>query len=273
MDDATVKNPLASSAKRKRQTPGVVLAIANQKGGVGKSTTAVNLAACLGELRFKTLIVDIDPQGNATTGFGLDKNRRERCVYDALIGETSFESLVEATEIEHVFAVPSTIQLAGAEIELVATFSREQKLKSALDPVKDDFDITIIDCPPSLGLLTVNGLVAADKLIIPIQCEFYAMEGLAKLQESVRLVRTHLNPKLDILGVLMTMFDGRTRLSHQVLEEVTHFFQDKVFKTVIPRTVRLSEAPSHGKPITLYDPSSRGADAYRRFAKEVVRRV
>lgn len=273
MSDSAKMNPLAASSRRKRKAPSVVVAIANQKGGVGKSTTAVNLAACLAELGYKTLLVDLDPQGNATTGLGLDKYQRERCVYDVLVAELPLASLVEPTPIEHLFATPATIQLAGAEIELVATFSREQKLKGAVEQVREDFDFVLVDCPPSLGLLTVNALTAADQLIIPIQCEYYAMEGLAKLQESIRLVRTHLNPKLEIAGVLMTMYDGRTRLSQQVVEEVRHFYQDKVFKTLVPRTVRLSEAPSHGKPITLYDPSSRGTDAYRRLAKEVVRRV
>jgi chromosome partitioning protein len=260
-------------SKRKRHAEAVIISIANQKGGVGKSTTAVNLGASLGELGHKTLVVDLDPQGNTTTGLGLDRNRRERCIYDALVSDMPVSELIESTEIEHLFAVPATIQLAGAEIELVPAFSREQKLKSALEPITESFDFVIVDCPPSLGLLTVNALTAADQLLIPIQAEYYAMEGLSKLQESVRLVRTHLNPKLEIIGVLMTMYDGRTKLAQEVVEEVTRHFQDKVFKTLIPRTVRLSEAPSHGKPIITYDSSSRGADAYRRLAKEVVRRV
>jgi chromosome partitioning protein len=260
-------------APRKRRAEPMIMAIANQKGGVGKSTTAVNLGAALAELGHKVLTVDLDPQGNTTTGLGLDKNGRERCIYDSLVSDMPLRELVEPTAIEHLFAVASTIQLAGAEIELVPAFSREQKLKSALAPVRDLFDFLIVDCPPSLGLLTINALTAADQLLIPIQAEFYAMEGLAKLQESVRLVRTHLNPKLEIIGVVMTMYDGRTKLAQEVVAEVTGHFQDKVFKTLIPRTVRLSEAPSHGKPIITYDSSSRGADAYRRLAKEVVRRA
>lgn len=250
-----------------------VAAIVNQKGGVGKSTTAVNLAATLGGEGKQVLLIDLDPQGNATSGYGLDKNQREQCVYNALLGETPLETLIEPVEVEHVFVVPSTIQLAGAEIELVSAFSRETKLKQVLQPVLGDFDFVIIDCPPSLGLLTINALTAADGVIIPVQCEYYALEGLTKLLESVRLVRTHLNPRLEVFGVLMTMFDARTKLSQQVVEEVKDFFGDKVFDTVIPRSVRLSEAPSFGQPATLYDPSGRGTAAYRWLAKEVIDRV
>lgn len=250
-----------------------VLAVVNQKGGVGKSTTAVNLAAGLGEQGAKVLLVDLDPQGNATSGYGLDKNQRQECIYNALLGDTPIEELIEPVEVEHVFVVPATIQLAGAEIELVSAFSREAKLKSVLAPVVDDFDYVIIDCPPSLGLLTVNALTAAQGVLIPVQCEYYALEGLSKLLESVRLVKTHLNPSLEVFGVLMTMFDARTRLSAQVVDEVKDFFGDKVFTTVIPRTVRLSEAPSFGQPVTLYDSSGRGAEAYRSLAKEVIGRV
>lgn len=250
-----------------------VLAVVNQKGGVGKSTTAVNLAAGLGELGSRVLLVDLDPQGNATSGFGLNKNQRELCVYNALLGEVDLAAIVEPVEIEHVYVVPATIQLAGAEIELVSAFSRESRLKSILEDVVGDFDIVIIDCPPSLGLLTVNALTASDGLVIPIQCEFYALEGLSKLLDSVRLVKTHLNPDLEIFGVVMTMYDSRTRLAQQVVEEVRDFFSDKVFETLIPRTVRLSEAPSFGRPVTLYDPSGKGAEAYKRLAKEVIERV
>ena len=251
----------------------LVLAVVNQKGGVGKSTTAVNLAAGLGDLGQRVLLVDLDPQGNATSGFGLNKNQRETCIYNALLGEVELAAIIEPVEIEHVFVVPATIQLAGAEIELVSAFSRESRLKSIVEPVLADFDIVIIDCPPSLGLLTVNALTAADGLIIPIQCEFYALEGLSKLLDSVRLVKTHLNPALEVFGVVMTMYDSRTRLAQQVVEEVRDFFTDKVFETLIPRTVRLSEAPSFGQPVTLYDPAGKGADAYRRLAKEVMERV
>jgi chromosome partitioning protein len=251
----------------------VTLAVVNQKGGVGKSTTSVNLAATLGALGRKTLLVDLDPQGNSTSGFGLDKNRRERCIYNALLGDEDIESIIEPVEVENVFVVPATIQLAGAEIELVSAFSRETKLKSMLDPIRADFDYIIIDCPPSLGLLTVNALTAAEGLVIPIQCEYYALEGLSKLLDSVRLVKTHLNPQLDVFGVVMTMYDSRTRLAQQVVDEVRNFFGDKVFSTLIPRTVRLSEAPSFGKPVTVYDPLGKGAEAYRSLAKEVIERV
>jgi chromosome partitioning protein len=252
---------------------GRVLAVVNQKGGVGKSTTAVNLAASLGQAGEKVLLVDLDPQGNATSGFGLNKNQRERCVYDALLGDVDISEIIEPVEIEHVFVVPATIQLAGAEIELVSAFSRETKLKSILEPVRREFDIVLIDCPPSLGLLTVNALTASDGLLIPIQCEYYALEGLSKLLDSVRLVKTHLNPGLEVFGVVMTMYDSRTKLAHQVVDEVRDFFEDKVFETLIPRTVRLSEAPSFGQPVTLYDPAGKGAEAYRNLAKEVIVRV
>ena len=251
----------------------LVLAIVNQKGGVGKSTTAVNLAASLGALGERILLVDLDPQGNATSGFGLNKNQRELCVYNALLGEVALEAIIEPVEIEGVYVVPSTIQLAGAEIELVSAFSRESRLKSILEPVLDAFDLVIIDCPPSLGLLTVNALTAAKGLLIPIQCEYYALEGLSKLLDSVRLVKTHLNPGLEVFGVVMTMYDSRTKLAQLVVEEVRDFFGEKVFDTLIPRTVRLSEAPSFGQPVTIYDPSGKGADAYQRLAKEVIDRV
>lgn len=250
-----------------------ILAIVNQKGGVGKSTTAVNLAAALGSNGKKVLLVDLDPQGNATSGFGLNKNQRELCIYNALIDDADLASIIEPVEIENVFIVPATIQLAGAEIELVSAFSREAKLKSILEPVRGDFDFILIDCPPSLGLLTINALTAAEGLIIPIQCEYYALEGLSKLLDSVRLVRTHLNPQLEVFGVVMTMYDSRTKLAQQVVEEVRDFFEDKVFKTLIPRTVRLSEAPSFGQPVILYDPNGKGAQAYRALAEEVMQRV
>ena len=260
------RNSTAGKPKR-------VLAVVNQKGGVGKSTTAVNLAASLGEAGERVLLVDLDPQGNATSGFGLNRNQRDLCIYNALLGDTPIEQIIEPVEIENVFVVPATIQLAGAEIELVSAFSRETKLRQVLEPVLGDFDFVIIDCPPSLGLLTINALTAADGLIIPIQCEYYALEGLSKLLDSVRLVRTHLNTHLDVFGAVMTMYDSRTRLSQQVVEEVRDFFEDKVFETLIPRTVRLSEAPSFGQPVNLYEPNGRGASAYRALAKEVMDRV
>jgi chromosome partitioning protein len=257
----------------RRKHPTRVLAVVNQKGGVGKSTTSVNLAAALGEMDEKVLLIDLDPQGNATSGFGLNRNQRERCIYDALLGDTPVAELIEPVEVANVFVVPATIQLAGAEIELVSAFSRETKLAQILKPVTADFDFVIIDCPPSLGLLTVNALTAADGLIIPIQCEYYALEGLSKLLDSVRLVRTHLNPDLEVFGAVMTMYDARTRLSQQVVDEVKDFFEDQVFDTLVPRSVRLSEAPSFGQPVTVYEPGGRGAEAYRNLAKEVVDRA
>jgi chromosome partitioning protein len=250
-----------------------VFAVVNQKGGVGKSTTAVNLAASLGEAGSKVLLVDLDPQGNATSGFGLNKNERELCVYNALLGDTDIAEIIEPVQISGVFVVPATIQLAGAEIELVSAMSRENRLKTILASVLEDFDYIIIDCPPSLGLLTINALTAASGLVIPIQCEYYALEGLSKLLDSVRLVKAHLNPNLEIFGVVMTMYDSRTKLANQVVGEVKDFFGERVFDTLIPRTVRLSEAPSFGQPITLYDAGGKGAEAYRSLAQEVLARV
>lgn len=259
--------------KRSRESDAVVLAVVNQKGGVGKSTTAVNLSAALGEAGQKVLLIDLDPQGNATSGLGVDKNTCERCIYDALLGDVDADELVSAVEAPGVFIIPATIQLAGAEIELVSAMSRETRLKAIVDSLKNDFDFIVIDCPPSLGLLTINALTAAHSLVIPIQCEFYALEGVSKLLDSMRLVKTHLNPRLDVFGVLLTMNDPRTKLGQQVVAEVKQFFGDTVFDAMIPRTVRLSEAPGYGKPITLYDPNGKGAEAYRAVAQEVMSRV
>lgn len=249
---------------------GQVVAIINQKGGVGKSTTAINLAACLGDLGKRVLVVDFDPQGNATSGFGVDKDALEADVYDSLMNDVALADVVVDSPVEGVQVAPATIQLAGAEIELVSVMARESVLRYVLDPVRDSYDYIFVDCPPSLGLLTVNALVAADSLLIPIQCEFYALEGLSKLLESMRMVKGRLNPGLGIFGVVMTMFDARTTLSRQVVEEVRDYFGDQVFKTVIPRNVKLSEAPSHGLPINRYAPSSKGAQAYGELAQEVV---
>ena len=250
---------------------GKVISIANQKGGVGKTTTSVNLGACLAYIGKKVLLVDIDPQGNATSGVGIDKADVDQCIYDVLVEDLEANKVVRSTLVENLYSIPATIQLAGAEIELVPTISREVRLKRALEKVKDEFDYIIIDCPPSLGLLTLNALTASDSVLIPVQCEYYALEGLSQLLNTVRLVQKHLNKDLKIEGVLLTMLDARTNLGIQVIEEVKKYFQDKVYKTIIPRNVRLSEAPSHGEPIIIYDPKSRGAEVYLDLAKEVVR--
>ena len=249
---------------------GKIVAITNQKGGVGKTTTSVNLSASLAKLGKRVLLVDIDPQGNSTSGIGINKADVEYCIYDVLINDIAPKDAIYPTEIDGLDLIPATIQLAGAEIELVPTISREVRLKRALHIVSDQYDYIIIDCPPSLGILTVNSLTAADSVIIPIQCEYYALEGLSQLLNTVRLVQKHLNTELSIEGVLLTMFDARTNLGIQVVEEVKKYFQEKVYSTIIPRNVRLSEAPSHGQSIVTYDPKSRGAEVYLELAKEVI---
>jgi chromosome partitioning protein len=251
-------------------TPRRVLAVANQKGGVGKTTTAVNVAAALAELDRRVLVVDLDPQGNATTGLGIDPRTLGSTMYQVLVGATPMEDTIEGTSVRNLFVAPASLDLAGAEIELVPMFSRERKLRQALGTIADDYDYIFIDCPPSLGLLTVNALVAATEVLIPIQCEYYALEGVGQLIRNVMLVQEDLNTDLYISTIVLVMYDARTNLAEQVAQEVRSHFGDKVCQTIIPRTVRLSEAPSFGQPITVFDPVSRGAHAYRRLARELV---
>ena len=246
-----------------------IIAVANQKGGVGKTTTSVNLGAGLAELGYRVLVVDLDPQGNATTGMGIDARNFELSMYDVLMREAPMEDCIEPTTLKNLFVAPATIDLAGAEIELVPVFSRELRLKRAIETVIEDFDFVFIDCPPSLGLITVNGLAAAGEVLVPIQCEYYALEGLGQLLRNLHLVQANLNETLDLGMIVLTMYDARTKLSDQVAQEVRTHFGDKVCRNVIPRTVRISEAPSFGQPITVFDPTSRGAIAYRELAKEV----
>lgn len=255
-------------ASQLRELPRV-MAVANQKGGVGKTTTAVNLGACLAELGYRTLVVDLDPQGNASTGLGINPRGLESSMYDVILHETPLEDCVEGSSIRNLFVAPASLDLAGAEIELVPAFSRELKLRNAINEVRDDYDFILIDCPPSLGLLTVNAFAAATEVLVPIQCEYYALEGLGQLLRNVDLVQKNLNPVLEVSAIVLVMYDARTKLAEQVAAEVRTHFGDKVLRQVVPRTVRLSEAPSFGQPIISFDPSSRGAIAYRELAKEV----
>ncbi len=270
-DDSEVEaadEPAADDEPETYELPRI-MAIANQKGGVGKTTTSVNLGAALAEMGFRVLVVDLDPQGNATTGLGVNARELGGSIYDVIMNDAPVEDCVEPTSLKNLFVAPATIDLAGAEIELVPAFSRELKLRRALHEIRDDYDFMLIDCPPSLGLLTVNGLAAADDVIVPIQCEYYALEGLSQLIRNVSLVQKNLNPSLAVRGIVLTMYDARTKLADQVEQEVRKHFGRTVYQTVVPRTVRLSEAPSFGQPIILFDPTSRGAVAYRELAKEV----
>src|SRR6476659_1152420 len=246
-----------------------ILAVANQKGGVGKTTTTVNVGACLAELGYRTLVVDLDPQGNATTGLGIDNRSIQTSMYDVVMHEEPLENCIEPSAVKNLFVAPASLDLAGAEIELVPAFSRENRLRRAVQGVIDDYDYVLIDCPPSLGLLTVNGLSAAEEVLVPIQCEYYALEGLGQLLRNVDLVKRNLNPQLDVTTIVCVMYDARTKLADQVVSEGRDHFGDKVLRTIVPRSVRLSEAPSFGQPIITFDPRSRGAVAYRDVAKEV----
>ncbi|SUP43958.1 ParA family protein [Veillonella criceti] len=250
---------------------GKIIAITNQKGGVGKTTTSVNLSACIAKLGKKVLLIDMDPQGNASSGLGIDKDNLDSCIYDVLINDMAVEDVIVPTAIKKLKIAPASIDLAGASVELVGLSKREYILKKALKSIKDEFDYIFIDCPPSLDLLTLNALVAANGVLIPIQSEFYALEGVSQLMNTINLVKKSLNEKLDVEGVLLTMFDGRTNLSIQVADEVKKYFTTKVYKTIIPRNVRLSEAPSYGEPIIIYDPKSKGAEVYMKLAKEVLK--
>ena len=252
--------------------PAITVAIANQKGGVGKSTTAINLGAGLAFQGERILLIDLDPQGNTTSGLGIDRAAIEYSTYDLLVEDVAIEDIVEPSSVRNLFVVPATIELAGAEIELVSMFSREARLGNAIKGIQDSYDFVLIDCPPSLGLLTVNGLAAADEVLIPIQCEYYALEGVSQLLRNVQLVQRNLNPQLEVEGVVLTMYDGRTTLAADVVAQVREHFGETTYRTVIPRTVRLSEAPSYGEPIEAYDPMSRGAIAYRELAREFRRR-
>ena len=249
-----------------------VIAIANQKGGVGKTTTSINLSACLAEMGKKVLTIDLDPQGNTTSGLGIEKDELENTVYELILGESPVRKCLVKTQIENLYVLPSNVDLAGAEIELLGVNNKEYILKNEIDYIKDDFDFIIIDCPPSLNMLTINAMTTADTVLVPIQCEYYALEGLSQLMHTISLVQTRLNPNLEIEGVVFTMYDARTNLSLEVVENVKRNLNQTVYKTIIPRNIRLAEAPSHGLPINIYDSKSTGAESYRELAKEVIER-
>lgn len=251
---------------------GKIIAVANQKGGVGKTTTAINLATCIAMEGNRVLLVDCDPQGNATSGLGVNRKRLKYCLYNVLIDQIGVDNVVTRTKVKGLDLLPATIQLAGAEVEMASRTDREFLLKKKIDVVRDSYDFVLLDCPPSLGLLTINALSSSDTVLIPLQCEYYALEGLSQLMDTIHLVRKRLNKKLKIEGIVFTMFDGRTNLSIQVVDEVKKHFRKVVYRTIIPRNVRLSEAPSHGKPIVIYDPRSKGAEVYTDLAKEVLSR-
>ena len=257
---------------------GKVISMVNQKGGVGKTTTSINLAASLGYLGKKVLLIDLDPQGNATTGVGINKGDIDKSIYNVLIGESSIGEVIVKTKFKNLHIIPATINLAGADIELIEKsrfetgFSKSEQLKNKIALIKDSYDFILIDCPPSLGILTTNALTASDSVIIPVQCEFFALEGIMQLLNSIMLAQRNLNPNLDIEGVLLTMLDSRTNLGLEVVEDIRSYFKERVYDTIIPRLIRLTEAPSHGKPIISYDPKSRGTEAYINLAKEVIER-
>jgi len=277
-DAPSPAKPGRSPRKKKPEVPAVpgrarIIAIANQKGGVGKSTTAVSLGAALADIGYRVLVIDLDPQGNASTGMGIRHDARDISVYDVVVADAAIQAAIVPTPVDRLHAVPATIDLAGAEIELVSQFSREARLKKAIEPIVEGvYDFILLDCPPSLGLLTINALTAAEELIVPIQCEYYALEGLGQLLRNVSLVQQNINSDLRLSGIVMTMFDPRTKLSEQVVQEVQRYFGELVYHVIIPRTVRLSEAPGFGQPITVYDPRSKGAESYRELAREVALR-